>query len=77
MPVRAAVEVFWATLYDTVPGPEPDAPAVTVSHAAPLAAVHAQPVAALTLTLPLAAADPTDALTADSVGGAQVGVKEN
>lgn len=39
-----------------MPLPEPLAPLVTVIHAAPLTAVHAQPAGALTDTLPVLAA---------------------
>jgi hypothetical protein len=55
VPVRLDATVFAATLYPTVPLPEPVAPLVTVIHAALLAAVHAQPVAAVTALLPVPA----------------------
>jgi hypothetical protein len=38
--------------YWTVPGPLPDAPDVTLIHEAPLLAVHGQPAAVVTETLP-------------------------
>jgi hypothetical protein len=58
--VRVAVVVFAAALNATGPAPVPLAPDVTVSHAAPLAAVHAHPVGAVTVTVP----DPPEAATA-------------
>jgi hypothetical protein len=51
VPVREAVAVFAATVKTTVPFPEPLAPELIVIHAAPLAAVHAHPVPAVTLRL--------------------------
>ena len=66
VPVRADVVVFAAAEKLTVPFPLPGVPAVTVSHDAPLVAVHAQPVATLTLTDPVDAAAPSAADVADS-----------
>jgi hypothetical protein len=51
-PLRAGPG-FASTLNVTVPGPDPDAPPVTMIHAAPLAAVHAQPAPAVTFTDPV------------------------
>src|SRR5438094_9244620 len=51
VPVRADVVVFAATVYLTVPLPLPLAPAVTVIHAALLAAVHVQPVTVVTFAV--------------------------
>ncbi len=68
VPVRADVAVFAAAEKLTVPFPLPDAPAVIASHDVPLVAVHAQPVAALTVTEPLEAAALIVADVADSVG---------
>ena len=68
VPVRADVAVFAAAEKLTVPFPLPDVPAVTVSHDAPLVAVQAQPVAALTLTDPVDAVALSAAEVADSVG---------
>ena len=68
VPVRDAVDVFAVAEKFTVPLPLPDAPAVTVSHEAPLAAVHAHPVAAFTPTEPDDAAAASEADAADSVG---------
>jgi len=51
VPTRLAVVVLAATLYVAVPFPVP-APAVTVIHDAPLAAVQGQPAGAVTLMLP-------------------------
>lgn len=48
VPERCAVVVLAATLYDTVPFPEPLLPLVIVSHVALLVAVHAQPVVVVT-----------------------------
>ena len=50
--VRDAVVVFAAALNVTGPVPLPLVPAVTVTHAAVLAAVHAHPVGAVTVTEP-------------------------
>ena len=59
-PVRAAPE-FAATLNATAPLPEPLAPEVTVTHAAPLLAVQLQPPLAVTVTEPLPPAAAIDA----------------
>jgi hypothetical protein len=59
LPVRCAVPLLAATLTLTLPFPLPLAPDVTVSHDAPLVAFHAQPLAAVTLTLPVVAAAAT------------------
>ena len=61
-PCRCAVVVLAATAYDTTPLPVPPPPAVMVNHAAPLVAVHAQPLTAVTVTLPFDAPPPTDTL---------------
>jgi hypothetical protein len=55
VPVRIDATVFAATSNVTVPLPDPVAPAVTVIQGALLVALHAQPVAAVTVLLPLAA----------------------
>ena len=55
VPVRVETALFAATLKPTDPLPEPVAPLVTVIQGALLAAVQAQPVAALTLLLPVPA----------------------
>jgi hypothetical protein len=55
--LRGLVEVFAATAKPTVPGPLPEAPLVTVSQAALLAAVHAHPTSVVTATLDVALAD--------------------
>ena len=52
VPVRLLVFVFAATEYPTVPLPLPEPPEVIVIQAALLAAVHVQPVGAVTVTLP-------------------------
>jgi len=52
VPLRAAA-LFDATLNATDPLPLPDAALVTVIHGALAVAVHAQPVPAVTATLPL------------------------
>jgi hypothetical protein len=59
LPVRWVVALFAETLTLTLPLPLPLAPAVTVSHDAPLVAFHVQPLAAVTLTLSVVAAAPT------------------
>ena len=51
VPVRCVVAGLAAMVMLTVPLPVPLAPAVTVIQAAPLAAVHAQVEAEVTLTL--------------------------
>ena len=53
VPVRGLGEVFSATVYVTLPGPEPVFPKVIVIKAALLAAVHEQPAVVLTATLAL------------------------
>ena len=77
VPVRPVVELLAATLIVTVPFPVPVAPAVTVSHDAEVAAVHAQPfdaavhphvAPALTVIEPVDAAGGSDADTADRAG---------
>jgi len=60
VPVRLEATVFAATLNPTVPLPDPVAPLVTVIHAALLAAVHEQPVATVTLLLPVPADSAND-----------------
>jgi hypothetical protein len=52
----------------TVPDPDPAAPAVTVIHEALLTAVHAHPVPALTVVLPVPPAAEIDRLAGDIVG---------
>jgi hypothetical protein len=70
VPVRGVVAVFAATSKVTEPLPFPVAPVLTVIHPALLAAVHAQPVAALTATaVPVVAAAATFA-DADEIVGA-------
>ncbi len=68
VPVRPAVLLFAATLKVAVPGPEPDAPPVTVIHSALLTAVQAHPTATVTVVLPL---PPAAAMDCDA--GAIVG----
>jgi hypothetical protein len=53
VPLRPCALVFGATLKVTLPLPAPLAPAVSVIQGAWLAAVHSQPSAQLTVTLPL------------------------
>jgi hypothetical protein len=62
---RDVVDALAATEYETAPLPAPFAPAVTVSHDALLEAVQAQPVAAVTLTLPVPAVPPSDTLVGE------------
>src|SRR5205814_4556552 len=67
VPVRDVPAVFAATLNVTLPLPEPDAPVVTVIHVALLTAVHAQPVGAVTVVLPVPPAAATDWLVGEIV----------
>ena len=68
VPVRAAVAAFAAAEYPTDPDPVPDAPDVTVSQLAFDAAVHVQPVPAVTETLPVDAVAATVADVAEIDG---------
>ena len=70
VPVREVVVVFAATSYVTEPLPVPVAPALIVIHATLLVALHAQPVAAVTVTVP----EPATSDTLADVG-AIVGVQ--
>jgi hypothetical protein len=49
--VRALADVFAATSYPTSPGPEPDWPALTLTHGALEDAAHAHCAVVVTLTL--------------------------
>jgi hypothetical protein len=60
VPLRGELVVLAAATYATVPEPDPLLPLVSVSHDAPLAAVHAQLPPALTTKLPPAPAAGTD-----------------
>ena len=53
VPVRLEATVLVATLKPTVPLPDPVAPLVTVIQVALLAALHAHPVPAVTVLLPV------------------------
>jgi hypothetical protein len=53
VPERGVELAFAATVNDTLPGPAPDAEPLIVIQFALLVAVHAQPAAAVTATLPL------------------------
>jgi hypothetical protein len=67
---REVVAVLAATVYDTVPLPDPLAPPVIVSHVDASLAVHVHPLDVVTVTLalpPLAASD-------EGVSGATVNV---
>ena len=79
VPVRLEAMGLEATRKPTVPLPDPDAPLVTVIHAALLAAVHAQPVATDTLLLPLPPAAVKDCVVGeiDGVHGAAACVTVN
>jgi len=66
-PVRAAVVVFAAIEYWTVPFPEPEAPLVTVNQATELAAVQVHPAAVVTLTDPVDASEPDDTVVGEIV----------
>ena len=65
--VRAVVAVLAVAAKATVPAPLPLAPDVTVSHAAPLAAVQAQPAGDVSVTDPAPPAAPSDWLAAEMV----------
>jgi hypothetical protein len=56
VPVRDEVDVLAATVNPTLPLPLPDAPLVTVIHAALLVAVQAQPLVVVTATVELSPA---------------------
>lgn len=58
VPVRGLVVGLAVTVYVTVPLPLPLVPALIVIHPALLAAVHAQPLTAVTVTLAVPAAAP-------------------
>ena len=68
VPVRLDATVFAATLNPTVPLPEPVAPPVNVIQAALLAAVHAHPVEAVTLLLPVPPAAVKDCVVGEMAG---------
>ncbi len=76
VPVRLDATVFAATLNPTVPFPEPVAPLVTVIHETLLPAVHKQPVATVTVLLPLPPAAVNDWLVGE-IDGLHVDPKEN
>jgi hypothetical protein len=59
VPVRDEVPVLAATEYDTLPLPDPLAPPVRLIQLAFDDAVQAQPLPAVTATLPVVAAAPT------------------
>jgi len=65
-PLRASLPGLASTSKVTVPAPVPSAPPVTRMSVLPLTAVHAHWAPALTLMLPLAAADPTLTLAGDT-----------
>jgi hypothetical protein len=66
VPVRAAPVLFAAALSVTEPLPVPDCPAATVSHAAVLAAVQAQPAPVEMKTVVFAGAAPAETLRGDT-----------
>jgi hypothetical protein len=66
VPVRVPASELRATVYDTVPLPDPSVPELTVSQEALLTAVQEQSPGALTLTLPVAASLPNSALSEES-----------
>ena len=66
--MRGVAAVFAVAENPTVPGPVPDAPDVTVSHAAFETADHVQPVPAETETVPLEAPAPSVVEVADNDG---------
>jgi hypothetical protein len=62
VPVLGAVVELAEILYETVPLPVPLQPPITAIHGAPLAAVHPQPVPAVTETVPVRAEEETEML---------------
>src|SRR5262245_52396340 len=74
--MRGDVEVFAATLKETVPLPDPLAPPVIRIQLSLLTAVHPHPVAASTSTSPAPPADPMVCPGSEMVG-AHDGEKEN
>jgi hypothetical protein len=72
VPVRDADPVFGATVYVTEPLPLPAAPALIVIHVAALVAVHPQPDAAVTPTVPVTPAATTFADAVEIVGAHRV-----
>ncbi|HET7218197.1 MAG TPA: hypothetical protein VFJ02_09110 [Vicinamibacterales bacterium] len=68
VPVRCVATVLAATLYETAPFAVPLLPPVIVIHDALLTAVHAHPVAALTVTLPVVAVSETARLVGEIAG---------
>ena len=67
VPVRDVPAVLAAIVNVTVPPPDPVAPAVTVIHVALLTAVHAHPVGAVTVVLPVPPPATTDWLVGEIV----------
>ncbi len=65
VPVRELVDVFAATLSETLPLPVPDAPEVTAIQDALLDAVHVQPVVPVTPTERAPPPDPADWLAGE------------
>ena len=76
-PERLVVPVFAVKLNATVPVPEPEAPDVSVIQPLLLAAVHAHPVAVVTVLLAEPAVAVTDWLAGDIDGVPHVGANEN
>src|SRR5439155_1610012 len=67
VPVRDVPAVFAAMLNVTLPLPVPAAPVATVIHASLLTAVHAHPVGAVTVVLPVPPPATTDWLVGEIV----------
>jgi hypothetical protein len=65
VPVRGLVAVFGAAVKVAVPLPDP-LPKVMVSQLESLLAVHAQPLAAVTLTLPVPPVAATECVVGDT-----------
>jgi hypothetical protein len=59
VPLRDETDPFAVAVNETDPLPDPEDPAVTVTQAALLTAVHAHPAGAVTLTVPLPPPDAT------------------
>ena len=65
LPLRLEGDVFASTLKPATPGPDPEAPLVTVIHDALLIALQAQPVPAVTVLLPLPGAGVNDCVVGE------------
>ena len=76
VPIRCASVEFAAMLYPTLAPPLPDVGPVSVIQDALLTADHAQPLASVSVTVPVVADCETDRLVGE-IAGVQVGEKTN